>query len=71
MKKIFNNIYWFFSDMHDAFIVNVYYFYRAKRNRNCMVCIFRGMKTQAQVKEYMKAIEEMEKHLSFPIINKH
>lgn len=67
MLKTIKYLYW---DLKSAFVENVFHFWRAKKDRGFVVCIFRGMRTEKERQEYLTKLNFMEKHLSFPIINK-
>lgn len=45
-------------------------YYNARKGKKVMICIFRGVDNDKQALDYFKALNEMEKKLPFPIINK-
>jgi hypothetical protein len=61
---------WIVLDLHTAFVVNVVAYFRSIRDRGYPVCLFRGFKNENERREYIRALEDMESRLSFPIVNK-
>lgn len=70
MAKKIRNIIFFIKFDGTNLITNIKAYFAASKGRPYIISHFRGFRTEAEAEEYLKALEAMEKSLSFPIINK-